>query len=131
MEEKIGELMEEVSGPILEEEECQLVQGETEHYNCDCSLFIQIVEISETSGCAEAMVVTRSKAKKGKEILEDEDDSDNIRWKEQQAVRTRVTKEVQEFQKDRVPPEDWNFVIRSLDDQGRKDSVGNIAKPQE
>ena len=77
------------------------------------------------------MVVTRSKIKKGKEILEDEGDSNNIRWKEQQAVRARVTKEVQEFQKDRVPPEDWDFVIRSLDDQGKKDSAGNIAKPPE
>ena len=77
------------------------------------------------------MVVTRSKNKKGKEILQDEGDADHIIWKEQQAVRAKVTKEVEEFQKDRVPPEDWDFVIRSLDDQGKKDSAGNIVKPPE
>ena len=76
-------------------------------------------------------MVTRSKSKKGKEILQDEGDADHIRWKEQQAVRAKVTKEVEEFQKDRVPPEDWDFVIRSLDDQGKKDSAGNIVKPPE
>ena len=40
---------EQVSGPVLQEQECQFVQGETEHYNCDCSLCIQIEDIPETS----------------------------------------------------------------------------------